>query len=256
MNSIKLKFSSFKKSLNDFLYSLYDPIVAVKRMERFNEKFYTFLYANFDQYDFAGHINRKRMTVIIIFRIISLLTSLRIIIPYFTDEEVVPILLMDISIIISRKFASSMILIIFNVSPIIMYLILHYQEYTGQLFGFAIYHKIKHNILTNPLSDRDSSRFGLKMNLLTIFLLNFFHYTSFIVLVVFHLILTIHIYLTYQNTTLIVASIIFWNMLVVIVISQITALFFLGFALIFGLCVLFKYIYIYIPDPIIFFYIL
>ena len=165
---------SLKTSYNNFLVKNIDESNAIIKVEKFCKR-YLILSSN----SFEDYINGKQTKVRIIWSLFSRLLMILMAFKYFvsliSDNDLVQYITCDTNYLMGNPRLVAMMMCAGLTAMLILAIYIQYEEFNNSTEFFKFLQSMKTNGLKIRLNSKNKRKFGLKINLMTEYMLTFFY---------------------------------------------------------------------------------
>ena len=214
MKSKKTLIKSIITKVNEFVIKKSDPSIAITKLERFCRNHLILVSDNFDQYaeNERRHSNIKSLAVTLS-RLVQLVYLFKYIIPALLPMNGVKTYMVEATYMLGdpRIISAMMFMCLLTVSSIAIYI--QYAERNNKLFVLLFFSQLKRNVF--PIKLRNRSKFGLKINLMTEYLLKYFYNSLFIPISMVFIVPLIIVYLK-SDSHLLLPLVLFWSLVTIL----------------------------------------
>ena len=233
---------NLKNKFNDFIEDKTDFNTCLQSMERFAKNNYILIAT--DAYDYmSGHKSKTRIFGIIMFRIATILHTLRCASIALINKESVREYLFDFSSMAGNRSLYESALSVISAAIVAIGLTTLYQELTNTFYIYMFGYLYNTNRMLYPLNSKNRRKFNIKCNFIARYLIRTASYVMVSVFSGFHLILSTVYYLTLEEKLYSFMSLIVCNILWTVFMIQCFAILWIGFTIWFMFTQYLKYKY-------------
>ena len=208
------RFKWILAKVNAFINKNNDSSIAITKLERFCRNHLILVSDNFDQYveNEKRHSNIKSLAVTLS-RLVQLLYLFKYIIPTLLPMNWVKTYMVEATYLLGdpRIISAMMFMCLLTVSAIAIYI--QYAERNNKLFILLFFSQLKRNVF--PIKLRNRSKFGLKINLMTEYLLKYFYNSLFIPISIVFIVPLIIVYFK-SDSHLLLPLVLFWSLVTIL----------------------------------------
>ena len=206
-------FKSILARINAYINNNSNPSIAVTKLEQFCHNHLILVSDNFDQYVDNNRHSKTRYLLVTLSLCIQLLYLSKYVIAVLLPMPVVKTYLVESTYLLGDPTLISQMMVTCLMSMVSFTTYIQYAERNNKLFVLHFFSQLKRNVF--PIKLKNRSKFGLKINLMTEYLLKYFYHSLFITVAMVFIVPLIIVYFS-SDSHLLLIPVLFWSLVTIL----------------------------------------
>ena len=199
--------------INAFITKNSDPSIAVTKLEQFCRNHLILVSDNFDRYVENERPSCTRYLSVTLSRCVQLLYLFKYIIAAIVPKSAVKTYLVETTYLLGDPTLISIMMFMCLLTVLSIAIYIQYAELNNKLFVLIFFSQLKRNVF--PIKLRNQSKFGLKINLMTEYLLKYFYNSLVITISIVFIVPLIIVYFK-SDSHLLLPLVLFWSLVTIL----------------------------------------